>query len=216
MKYVMAFSNARGPQRLEPEATRESVTNECREAALAFMAGVAAGWDKLDLVLWLTGPYARATRHAGRGERNVAVTGDEDDHEISEETLEDVMTRARQQVMASLEGAVLDLGTLDFADDSVERGLVRRAIDGDGRVLWVPVDGPRMRLRDRVRALFAADYLDRPYDYAGLFVCHRCEAIVFDEAARRIGICGAHRLSGVVAREDGEPISFPQAVLARG
>ena len=60
-----------------------------------------------------------------------------------------------------------------------------------------------MRLRDRLRSLFAADYLNAPYTYAELFVCHRCEAVVFDEHAKQLGICGAHRMSGVVPREGG-------------
>ena len=48
---------------LEEGATRESVSAECRAAALEFMAGVASGWEKIDLAQWLTGPYAHAARH---------------------------------------------------------------------------------------------------------------------------------------------------------
>jgi hypothetical protein len=70
----------------------------------------------------------------------------------------------------------------------------------------VPVDGARVRLRERVQSLFAADYLNAPYTYADLFVCHRCEAIVFDEHTKRVGICGAHRTSGTVPREADVPV----------
>jgi len=206
VKYVMAFPSARGIVRLDDETTRESVSEECRAAALAFMAGVATGWDKLDLVLWLTGPYARATRHTKRGER-VAVF-DEPDEVVSDATVEELVTRVRGQLLASLERAALELGALDFTNEAIERGHVKKALAADGRMTWVPVDGARMRLRDRVRGLFAADHLNAPYDYAELFVCHRCETVVFDESAKRIGICGAHRLSGVVTRDDG-PISLP-------
>src|SRR5262245_43717201 len=69
MKYVMTFGTKPGPMVLEEGTTSATLSEECREAALAFMGGVASGWDKIDLALWLTGPYARATRHAKRGER---------------------------------------------------------------------------------------------------------------------------------------------------
>jgi hypothetical protein len=189
---------SRQPASVADGSTRESIAEECREAALSFMSGVAAGWDKLDLVLWLTGPYARATRHGKHGER-VAALGDGD--EIPDETLEALVTRVRGQLIASLETAALELGAIEFADECVERGYVRKVVDAEGRDAWIPVDGSRMRLRDRLRALFAADYLNAPYTYAELLVCHRCEAVVFDARAKRIGICGAHRMSGMVPRE---------------
>jgi len=203
VKYVTAYTpGARSPQTLTDGSTRESLAADCREAALSFMSGVASGWDKLDLVLWLTGPYARATRHGKRGER-VAVVSDTE--EISEESIEALVTHVRGQLIASLERAALEFGSLDFSDEIAERGLVRKVIDADGRDAWVPVDASRLRLRDRVRALFTADYLNAPYTYAELFVCHRCEALVFDDHAKQAGICGAHRMSGVVPndREDG-------------
>src|SRR5205823_3217663 len=90
-------------------------------------------------------------------------------------------------------------------DDIVDRSLVRKVVDAEERDAWVPVDGSRMRLRDRLRSLFAADYLNNPYVYTELFVCHRCEAVVFDEHAKRLGICGWHRISGVVPRDDESP-----------
>lgn len=199
MKYVTAFPPSRGPRRLEAGVTRETVGADCREAALAFMAGVASGWDKLDLAFWLTGPYARATRHAKRGERDIAV---DDGEELSEHDIEELVTRVRGQLIASLEKAALEYGSLEFAEEAMERGLVRQMVDDEDRDVWIPLDGSRMRLRDRVRSLFAADYLNTPYAYAELFVCHRCEAVVFDEAAKQLGVCGAHRVSGVVPRED--------------
>ncbi len=213
VKYVTAYApGARARQTLTDGSTRESLAADCREAALSFMSGVASGWDKLDLVLWLTGPYARATRHGKHGER-VAVVSDTE--EISDESIESLVTHVRGQLIASLERAALEFGALDFADEITERGLVRKVVDADGRDAWVPVDASRLRLRDRVRALFTADYLNAPYTYAELFVCHRCEAVVFDDHAKEVGICGAHRMSGVVpsdrdddsARESEEPLA---------
>jgi hypothetical protein len=161
------------------------------------MSGVASGWDKLDLALWLTGPYARATRHAKRGE---CVTAVPEAREISPEAIETLVTRVREQLIASLEKAALEFGGLRFADHIVDRGLVRKVIDADGRDAWIPVDFARLRLKDRLQALFTADYLNAPYTYTELFVCHRCEAVVFDDNAKRVGICGSHRLSGTVPR----------------
>lgn len=201
MKYVMAFgtSERRTRQTLPDGSTRETLAEECREAALSFMSGVASGWDKLDLALWLTGPYARATRHGKHGERVAAL---HDGEHIEDDTIEALVTHVRGQLIASLEKAALEFGSLDFADEIVERGLVRKVVDAEGRDAWVPVDGSRMRLRDRLRSLFTADYLNAPYTYTELFVCHRCEAVIFDDHAKQIGICGAHRLSGMVTHDD--------------
>lgn len=215
----MAFASGSGrsKRRVDDDATRESVAAECREAAIAFLSGVPTGWDKLDLALWLTGPYARATRHAKRGERVARLcdpSNPDETAEIADETVESLVTRVRGQVIASLEKAALELGALDFSQDMVDRGLVRKVVDAEGRDAWVPVDAPRMRLRDRLFALFAADYLNAPYNYAELFVCHRCEAVVFDDQAKRRGLCGSHRLSGVVLR-DGEPLSVRSGTNGR-
>ena len=133
------------------------------------------------------------------GERVAAVS---DTDEISDESIESLVTHVRGQLIASLEKAALELGSLEFSDEIVERGLVRKVVDAEGRDAWVPVDGARLRLRDRVRALFTADYLNAPYTYAELFVCHRCEAVVFDDHAKEAGICGAHRMSGMVPKTD--------------
>lgn len=200
MKYVMAFGTADRFSRhpVEGLATRENIAEDCRDAALSFMSGVARGWDKLDLALWLTGAYARATRHRAHGERVATFAAVTD---IPEESIEGLITHVRGQLLASLEKAALEHGALDFIEEVAQRGLVRRAIDADGRDAWIPVDGARMRLRDRLESLFAADYLNAPYTYAELFVCHRCEAVVFDAHAKQVGICGAHRASGTVPRD---------------
>ncbi len=217
MKYVMAFAggSARGTH-LEDGSTRQSLAEECRKASLSFMSGVAAGWDKLDLAHWLIGPYAQATRHAKHGERVAIYTdsakggtqdGTIEGALIRGASIEALVTRVRGQLLASLEKAALDHGTLDFTDETVERGLVRKIVDADGHDAWVPVDAPRVRLRDRLRSLFVADCLNAPYTYAELFVCHRCEAVVFDDRAKRAGICGAHRLSGFVQTNIDSPAS---------
>jgi hypothetical protein len=217
VEYVKAYA-VKGPSSpsarpLEPGVSRATVSAQCREAALAFMSGVAAGWDKLDLVLWLTGPYAGATRHVPRGER---VAGLDEDADLDDELVEDLLARVRGQLFASLEKAALRTGILDFAEGALERGLVHKGIDADGHDVFIPVDGSRMKLADRVRSLFAADYLDDPSAYLELFVCHECEAVVFDDDAKRRGACGRHRTrSDVVPRgprtEEAGDGSIPKA-----
>jgi hypothetical protein len=213
LEYVMAFSGHRGRRVLGDGSTRESVAAESRIAAVAFMNGVTAGWDKLDLALWLTGPYARATRHLPRGER---VTHMAQEGDVRDETIDALVTRVRSQILAQLETAALAEGTLTFAVEAMDRGFVLRALDWEGEIVWVPADLTRMHLKDRVRALFAADYLNDPSAYATLYVCHRCEHVVFDESAKRLGACADHaRISHVVPRpihfESGEAVIFPFA-----
>lgn len=174
----------------------EQISNECREAALTFLRGVTAGWDKIDLALWLTGDYARATRHVPRGERVAALT----DREVTSESLNELLDKSRAQLVACFEQAALD-GNLACAEECLTRGFVRKVTAPDGGTLYVPVDAPRMRLRDRLRSLLAADYLNEPGDYLSVYVCHRCENVVFDEKAKRLGFCPAHNhSSGVVVR----------------
>ena len=205
MKYVMAFGGSRrSPARLEDGVTRASVADECRAAALEFMAGVAAGWQKIDLARWLAGSYAHATRHCQHGERTLVAGGSaRAPASVDPSRIDELLTSTRGRMLAALERAALSDGALELADELIDRGFVRRAIDEDGMEVWIPVDGARMRLHDRVRALFVADYLNDPVAYRALYVCHRCESVVFDEGARQIGMCSAHRrLSGIVFRND--------------
>lgn len=177
-----------------PEATRESVAFECRAAALSLLAGIRKGWGKVELARWLAGPYAWATRHVPRDPRPKA-------HEpwptIAEADVHDCLTRVRIKLVASLERAVLEHGLLDFVGQHLRRGLVVQTVDARGVDVWVPRDVVRLGLYDRVRALFAADSMNDPGAYETLFVCHRCEDVVFDEIAKGRGVCRRHRpLSG--------------------
>lgn len=199
---------------LDDGITAESVNAECRAAALSFMTGAATGWDKLDLALWLTGPYATAVRHGLPVERLASISYGPP---LPENEVERLVIRVRGQILAALENAALDGGALGFAPDITRRGLIRRAVDLMGNELWIPRDMLRMRLRDRVEALFAVDYLNAPAAYADLLVCHLCEGIVFDHAAKQLGMCCHHkRDSGVVPRfEDarGAPVDTTGKVL---
>lgn len=182
--------------------TAESMATMCRDAALAFLDGVAADWKKLELAAWLAGPYREATRFGDWARRSVPPPS-LDEHEVLRQALvADVMRDARWHVLASLEAVAMPSSHRGFVELSLAAGHVVPRRDGDGHVAWVPVDLRGMRLRDRVESLFAADYLIRPKDYVTeLLVCTRCEAVLFDAEARRRGDCGAHRNSGMTERE---------------
>ena len=183
LKYMTAFTSLHGAPVVEEGVESQQISNECRDAALTFLRGVTSGWDKIDLALWLTGDYARATRHVPRGERVMSLG----DREVDPASLNDLLDKARGQLVACFEQAALD-GNLACAEDCLTRGIVRKVTAPDGGVLYVPVDSPRMRLRDRLRSLLAADYLNEPGDYLSVYVCHRCENVVFDEKGETPGL----------------------------
>ncbi len=178
---------------LGDDHTVETVSTECRQAATAFMSCVT--WDKLDLAFWLTGPYARAVRHARRLERVATL---ETPPAVEERALAELLTSVHDELLAALIVASQHDGALPFADEVALLAHVRKAVDADGVPVWVPVDLPRMRLVDRVRALFAADYLNAPDAYLDLSVCGRCNTLVFDGALKRLGRCVAHMRNSVI------------------
>jgi hypothetical protein len=197
--------------RLAETETRDTIALACRSAALSFMGGVTEGWSKLDLAMWLSGPYAHATRFVPRGERTlspVASHGPPADP-CGVEHLADVMDNALMHTLALCEELSLPRGESEFIDEAIARGLLAPIEAGananDAALLWVPVDAERMRLRDRVRALFAVDYLLSPQLYSeALFVCHRCERVVFDVSSKQLGQCSLHRhRSGIVVTGHG-------------
>lgn len=208
MKYVISYVNkSSSVPTLEGESV-ETVAGDCRDAALCFVNGVGKGWTKRDLALWLTGPYRTATRHATGGERTAALDHLGDEDVVGEHRIDELMRKVRGQVLAALEEAALPNGTVGFVHESLRLRHLAPRVDEDGISLWVPVDQARMRLKDRILSLFSCDYLMRPDDYAHeLTVCHKCEMVVFDEHAKRIGDCGGHRrVSGIVGppREEEE------------
>jgi hypothetical protein len=174
--------------------SRSAVALECRTAALDFMAGVADGWTKLDLALWLSGPYALAARYA-QG-RDLGAPS----RPIAADTLENLLVQTRSHILAGLELAALPrAGRFGFVEDALIHHHVVRVPLADA--IWVPVDRARMRLRDRVQSLFVADCLNAPDDYQHLYVCHHCERIVFEPGARDRGGCGEHRISGFIEKK---------------
>ena len=65
-----------------------------------------------------------------------------------------------------------------------------------------------MRLVDRVRSLFFADYLTRPGDYAAFAVCEDCEGATFDGALYHVG-CTRPRTRTVLRRRVPRELLLP-------
>jgi len=201
MRYVMAFAaSRRGPLVLGDGVTRSLVSVECRRTALELMRGivppgsrscaprargVARGWSGRELARWLATSYAHATRHSARGER-INVSGRAT---VDRRALDELLSRTHERLLRDLEEAARQDGPLDLAEEMVGGGFVRRAVDQAGVDVWVPIDGLRMKLRDRVATLFVADYLNDPASYRSLYVCARCREVVFDEWAKTSGVC---------------------------
>jgi hypothetical protein len=206
MKYVISYVNKPGAVPTLEDECVDTLAEECRDAALSFVNGVARGWTKRDLALWLAGPYRHATRHATGGERTADMATVDDVHEgiLAEDRVADLMARARADVRARLDDVALlsseAAGAVEFVHEAVRRRAIAPRVDADGMSLWVPVDGRTMSLRDRVLSLFACDYLMRPDDYAhDLAVCPKCDLVQIDPTAKRTGDCGGHRrISGIV------------------
>jgi hypothetical protein len=158
---------------------------EWRTAGLAFLDAVH---DRRDLGRWLVGRYRSATSYVPRQPWSVERSAIVDDAEVCA-----IVTQAHDDVLAALRAARWGNGPA-FVQDAIRSYTIIPTLDG----FWIPLDAPRMRLRDRVLALFAADYLLRPRDYKSLAICARCERVVFDPAAGQTGQCGAHRIRGFV------------------
>ena len=161
-----------------------------RSAGLEIVRGARIGWTRRDLARWLLGPYGEATLHLPRaGEPRAG-----DAARVDERRLDRVLATMRSEVIEWLEAARRGGGP-EFVRQAIRDRAIVSTVDG----LWMPVDKPRMLLKDRVLALFAADFLLWPQGYVGdLVICSKCDEVTFDPAARQTGCCGAHRISGFV------------------
>jgi hypothetical protein len=155
------------------------VADACRSAALGFAWSAHHGWGRRELARWLIGPYARAVAATrtlrGSGTRLAVVH-----RPLDEATVEELLVTARGEVLDVLRGV------WSWTHDSaairryIEEGLIAGISDDQSSLGFAPVDGARMRLVDRVRSLFVADYLTRPADYAAFAVCAECDGATFD------------------------------------
>lgn len=168
----------------------KDVADACRSAALAF-AWNARLWTKRDLAMWLVGPYARA---ACPGRADAPPASRTRAQAIDEATISEIVDGAHTSVLDALRRAWSWRYDAGFARDLVDAGLVVGVVDEEGSSGYAPVDAPDLRLVDRVRSLFFADYLTRPYDWTSFAVCAGCGAATFDHATHERE-CGGARIS---------------------
>jgi hypothetical protein len=177
------------------------IAGACRPAGLAFLRGSREGWGTAELARWLVGPYAEATSRVPRlDEETEPPVGA--GPRVDPLRVREILAAAQDEVEAELACAVM--GGTSFVREAIEAGAVAQTLDG----IWLALDRPRMRLKDRVLALFASDYLLRPQEYLErLSICEKCGTVAFDPTARLTRQCGAHRLGdGVDLTLRSEPL----------
>jgi len=119
--------------------------------------------DKLSLSAWLVGPYREATRFGPCRIRRTDSDAPLGEPHTTATNIEALVTMSKTVVIAALEAA--QRGIDDLVELLPPVVQVERAHDVYGNRGFIPIDGPRMRLVDRVLALLVADYLTRPDDF---------------------------------------------------
>jgi len=155
------------------------VADACRSAALGFAWSAHNGWGRRELARWLVGPYA----HAVAATRALRASGTRPavvHRVLDEETVEQLLSTTRTEILEMLRGVWSWTHDARAARARIGEGLVAGIVDEASELGFAPVDNVRMRLVDRVRSLFVADYLTRPGDYAAFAVCEDCDGATFD------------------------------------
>ena len=155
------------------------VADACRSAALAFAWSAHNGWGRRELARWLVGPYAHAVAATrtlrGSGVRAAVVRS-----ELDEETIERLLAATHAEIIEMLRSIWSWTNDAPTVRATIREGLVAGIVDEASELGFAPVDSMRMRLVERVRSLFVADYLSRPGDYAAFAVCDDCDGATFD------------------------------------
>ena len=99
---------------------------------------------------------------------------------LDEQTVEELLSTTRTEIIEMLRGVWSWTHDARTARARIGEGLVAGIVDEASELGFAPVDNVRMRLVDRVRSLFVADYLTRPGDYAAFAVCEDCDGATFD------------------------------------
>jgi hypothetical protein len=164
----------------------DEIADTCREEVLRFVNETRDGsWTKLELALWLTGPYERITGPATRvllertGE--APQSGPSLHVAASPSTVRRIIEVARSEVIAVIDCLRSDEMGASFALSALSGGLVAPCEDECGARGWLPVSRSNMSLTDRLLSLLAVDYLKRPDAHEHVRVCEVCENVCFDE-----------------------------------
>lgn len=189
-----------------------------RDSALAFTEGVRGGWLASDLLAWVDEHLLRPGR--------LVVPGGGSLERVCEHDVGTVMIRpawatepagrvdlaisavprlletCRQRVLEVLR-KVIETGQMDFVNAALFGGRVVRGRESRGHGIWNVSVSADMALSEQILALFAADALERPDDYAhDLSVCDACGAVTIEPlpGGSRHG-CPAHLFGGSEAVE---------------
>lgn len=197
---------------LPPGFSGVDMARSCRETAVQFM-NESSSWGKAELAMWLSGPYALATRHAKKESLPSIAADIPLIKQIDVRLVDRVIRLARAEVLENLSPLLSDQSS-SFVLRALISGSVARVEDGYREPTWAPAAGTT-RLADRVLSLFAVDYLVRPGDYENdLAICATCSYVSFDPSARKRGLCPAHTSTRPSVRRFTLPYPGLEAVVA--
>jgi hypothetical protein len=191
------------------------VSRRCRAALLSFVNG-AEKWSKRDLALWLAGPYTLVTQAAGALVENPPRQA-RARRAVDPRTIACIVAESVEFARDLLRASMRTDGGGVTAWDAWQRGLIVRCEDAYLNEGWVPLDLPRLRMRDRVTSLWAADYLANTGDYEStLAVCEICGHASFDPFLRPSGRCEEHAPRQIeVQWPDGNAMTYTSHLSAR-
>lgn len=172
---------------LEAGVSVKDIADAARSAALGFAWGADRGWGRRELARWLVGPYAHAVAvsHVARSGVRRSVT----ERPLAEDTVKHLLRRSHAYLLDGLRSAATWRRDASFAREMIDEGFVVGVVDESSAIGYAPLDAFDMRLVDRVRSLFVADFLSRPSDYDTFAVCETCGAASFDGVASHSDIC---------------------------
>jgi hypothetical protein len=186
--------------RLVQGLTVEHIADACRSAAIAFIDGVGAGWEKEELARWLVGPYhqlsmLRISHESMRSEVVSGVFPRRTEGVVVNDDVVRVMWDAREEVLAVIDAFERSEPNAEsFVWKLQARDVFARIEDYRGDRGFVPNEAVPQHLSERVLSLIAADYIVRPFDYEDrVAVCRSCGVMTFSENARIDRDCGVHR-----------------------
>lgn len=168
---------------------RHEVSDACRKALVAFFADVAPSGSARAMAAWLVGPYANAVLPTTRF--------DFPPGKVDRGRLTDVIDNTRVEAGFTMRSLASEEVGMHFSMHAANSGWVVQFTDLRGNVGFMPIDLPKMRLRDRVLSLMAADYMARAESYGhDLHVCDACDVPDFEAKGER-GCRLCDRVSGV-------------------
>lgn len=169
------------------------LTQKARAAMLDFANG-ALFWDKRGLARWLVESYGPLTKKVDAPLLS-AVAGEARATSIEDARVQELLLDTRQFLMGALRLSTDGRSGAVSAWRMIREGALTPCEDEGGKARgWMPVSHGRMRLRDRVLSLWAADFLSNDHDYATeLTLCSRCFRVEFDPWSRARGTCKVHQ-----------------------